>query len=362
MHNDQQQPVGPPQAGPTPPPDDGRAADVVRHVVDDAYQTDTNPYHRTHQDNFDWRQYHSAWQDYYQRYYHNYYEQQVEAHKQTLAASPQVVTGQATPPRDIELSAAQKLKTDVLDAVKRQASKVRRSHHFIPILSGLAVGLIFLFLQFNSVLFAQVQAYVSPGAIDDDALVLDPASVNVGKSSRLIIPKINVDVPVDYNLQTFDEDKIQVSLRDGATHYRLPGADAVPGQKGNTVILGHSSNDIFNQGAYKFVFVLLDRLKVGDTFYLHYKGTRYIYRVSETKVISPTDIGALQTGTVKPTATLVTCTPPGTATNRLIVLGEQISPDPHGAKVASKPTDTTSAKAIPGNERSVLETIWDFFF
>jgi sortase A len=220
-------------------------------------------------------------------------------------------------------------------------------------------------LQFNSILIAQVKAYVSPGAITNEAVLIGPnTTVSVGPEPKLIIPKINVEVPVDYSVTDLSEGDIQNSLRDGATHYQLPGADAVPGQFGNTIILGHSSNDIFNQGKYKFVFVLLDRLQPGDTFYLNYQSKRYIYKVTQVKVIKPTEVSALQVGNSKPMATLVTCTPPGTALNRLVIFGEQISPDPSGTPTPAQqpaPAQQTSA-TIPGNEPSWLDNLWNFIF
>ncbi len=366
---DDQKPAVIPEATPTaqPPTGQDQAVGAVRGQVSQAYEQteDTNPYHRTHSDNFDWRQYHSAWQQYYQQYYHQYYSRQLETERQKIHGDGTdigIIAGQN--PDENQKRTVAKLKADITETVKERAKKIRRSHHFIPIVSALAVGVVFLFLQYNSVMIAQVKAYVSPGAISGDALVLDSsASINVSPEPKLIIPKINVDVPVDYSIATLDESKIQVSLRDGATHYKLPGADALPGQNGNTVLLGHSSNDIFNQGAYKFVFVLLDRMEVGDTFYLHYGGKRYIYRVSDKKVIDPRDVSVLQTGYTKPIVTLITCTPPGTALKRLLIFGEQISPDPNGAATAPKaPATKKTETAIPGNEPSFLENIWNFFF
>jgi sortase A len=87
--------------------------------------------------------------------------------------------------------------------------------------------------------------------------------------------------------------------------------------------------------------------------------------VTEVKVIKPTDVSALQLGTSKPMATLVTCTPPGTALNRLLVIGEQVSPDPSGtpAPTPAQPAQTQPADAtIPGNEPSWLDNLWNFFF
>jgi len=44
-------------------------------------------------------------------------------------------------------------------------------------------------------------AYVSPGSIDPQNIVVDPTTdINVGPAPRLIIPKINVDVPVHYDI------------------------------------------------------------------------------------------------------------------------------------------------------------------
>lgn len=360
--------------------DQARAVDAARASAEHVYnkaaapqQTQTqNPYNRTHQQNFDWRQYHSAWQNYYQQYYQRYYVQQLHTERQKLnaqqasdiAAQPALQTG-ANPDLQQKTKVAQ-LKQDITDTVKQQAKKARKSRHFIPIMSALGVGVAFLFLQFNSVVFAQVRSYVSPGDLSNDALIVDPtANPNVGPDPKLIIPKINVEVPVDYSVTGLTESQIQTSLRDGATHYNLPGADAVPGQYGNTVILGHSSNDIFNQGKYKFVFVLLDRVQVGDTFYLNYNSKRYIYKVTKTEVIDPNQVSALQIGTDKAMATLVTCTPPGTALKRLLIFGEQISPDPSGATPATQPQQSSQAAqkaTIPGNEPSWLDNIWNFLF
>jgi sortase A len=333
-----------------------------------------SPYNRTHQENFDWRNYHSAWQNYYQQYYQRYYWQQLHADRQKMHATQAseaaekpgshngIIAG--SDPAAVRKKKVEQLKEDITRTVKDQAHKARRSHHFVPVASAVIVGLLFLFLQFNSVLIAHVKAYVSPGAISNEALLIGPnATVNVGPEPKLIIPKINVEVPIDYGVTGLTEEEIQRSLRDGATHYKLPGADAVPGQFGNTILLGHSSNDIFNQGAFKFVFVLLDRLQPGDTFYLNYQSKRYIYKVTEVKVIKPTEISALQIGNSKPMATLVTCTPPGTALNRLVVFGEQISPEPAGAAAAGTPTQAQPANTtIPGNEPSWLDNIWNFFF
>lgn len=288
------------------------------------------------------KQYHSAWQNYYQQYYERYYMQQLQASHRQLqaraekAAAPPQLPAQTSQPQEMtKQEAVSELKGKLLGRVKEQATKARRSRHFVPIVSALVVALIFVFLQYNRQIVAQVQAYVSPGSIAPQNIVLDPmASTQVGPEPRLIIPKINVDAPVIYGLESIAEGPVQEALNDGVVHYPIPGANSVPGQVGNTAILGHSSNDVFNTGAYKFVFVQLDQLNEGDTFYAHYKGTRYTYSVTSKEVIEPTEVNKLVLDTKKPMMTLITCTPPGTALKRLIVYAEQVSPDPAEATKA----------------------------
>jgi hypothetical protein len=58
--------------------------------------------------------------------------------------------------------------------------------------------------------------------------------------------------------------------------------------------------------------------------------------------------------------TLVTCTPLGTSRYRLLVTGEQISPNTEGAEEAEQFTPSTETEALPSNEPSFFEGIWNF--
>jgi sortase A len=222
------------------------------------------------------------------------------------------------------------------------------------------VMFILLFLNYNELFIAQIKQFVSPGNSLNSPIIVDPnAEVNIGNDPRIIIPKINVDVPVVYDIKTFDESQIQAGLERGVVHY---GDTAVPGKPGNVVIVGHSSNNFFNAGKYKFAFVLLERLDVGDTFILHYKGTRYIYKIVNKQIIEPTDFSLIEP-TAKPSATLITCTPPGTSWHRLVVQGEQISPTPT-TKAPSKKSVTPEGKnsVVPGNSPTLLNRFFDWLF
>lgn len=327
------------------------------------------PYNQTHQPTYDWQQYHSAWQQYYQQYYQRYYTQalhnqrQQQAQDEPAPEAPQTITGSDTIGQEPKSRAAQ-LRNDLLKKIRERTDKAQKSTRFVPIVCAVIVGLLFLGLQFNRVLVAQVEAFISPGSTVDssNAVVIDPTNSTVSKDARLVIPKINVDVPVNYSIDTVDEKAIEKALEGGVVHYGLPGANSLPGQAGNGTILGHSSNDVFDPGNYKFAFLLLDRLKSGDLFYLDYQGKRFVYKVSDTKTIKPSDWQVLQKNNGKPTMILVTCAPAGTALNRLLVYGEQISPDPATVSAAPVNTEDANPAQIPGNSKTFFERLYDLFF
>jgi len=337
-----------------------------------AVSNDTpNPYERTHNDEHidvqaeHWNKYHSAWQEYYQKYYERYYIGQVYKAREALEAN--IKTGKpdeaktATEQAEETFSrdeAMYDLKSKLLNQLQTSAKKVRKSRHFIPITAALCVVVLFLFLQYNRVLFANVQAYVSPGNIDPANLIVDPSTdVAVSPDPKLIIPKINVDVPVEYNV-TPDYDSQMKAMQNGVAWFGIPGANSKPGQIGNTVLSGHSSNDVIDPGSYKFIFARLDHLENGDMIYVNYNSVRYSYTVTRKEVVKPTDVQKLVYNGDKPILTLITCTPLGTSLNRLLVTAEQVSPNPSQATAAPSNTGNTNETSIPGNSPTFLQRIF----
>jgi sortase A len=361
-------------------PDRHAAAKIVREQIDREYDTnppnqlkdtgasqESSPYQRTHSQNAlqnsdqadIWKEYHSAWQDYYKQYYQRYYLQQLLQTEQKDApksASPAAAEESVTPKQ-----ATDQIKNEILEKIKKQTSTVRHSVHFMPIVTAVVIGFLFLFVQYNRLFAAQLTAYVSPGSATSQNIILDPVTnTKVGPEPRIVIPKINVDAPIVYGVKSLRENDIQSALRNGVVHYPYPGADSLPGQVGNTVLLGHTSNDVFDPGGYKFVFVLMERLKEGDTIYLHYKGTRYTYLVSQKKVVDPEDIKEIVIDTNKPLVTLIGCVPVGTANQRLLITGEQISPDPTKATPPrSNAKEQTQPEALPGEGQTFLERLFN---
>lgn len=351
-------------------------AQIAREQIDRIYDgkpEETEPqsaYLRTHGKTRhelppEWQKYHSSWQQYYQKYYEKYYVSEAQRAHDTYKKHVEAIGNQSASsiPENESLStdeALYDLRTQLVDKVKTSAKTVRKSRHFVPIISGLAVLFIFAFIQYNSAVFAYAKAYVSPGSIDPQNIIVDPnMSLAVSKDPRLIIPKINVDVKVDYNAKNDSASQLK-AMETGVAYFGIPGASSKPGQYGNTPIAGHSSNDALAPGdaAVKFIFARLEQLAVGDTFYLNYKGTRYTYSITKKIVVQPNQVNKLQVGNDKPYATLITCTPLGTAEKRLLVFGEQISPSLTKATKAPTASESVESTELAGKAPTLFERLF----
>jgi sortase A len=150
--------------------------------------------------------------------------------------------------------------------------------------------------------------------------------------TRLVIAKISVDIPVvPVGPKTVRQNGTVKSVwgdvpNAGAFHQ----TSAYPGNGGNTVINGH--RDI--QGS---VFRHLDKLEIGDEIVVYVGDMAYPYTVSETVVVPETFATAKQRAenlkyigaTPEERLTLITCTPVGLGTHRLLVIArppDEIAP------------------------------------
>lgn len=127
------------------------------------------------------------------------------------------------------------------------------------------------------------------------------------------IPKINVQGAK----AVVDSNEFNYNLA------HLPGS-ALPGEKGNVFITGHSSLvQFFRQDNYKAIFANLPKLEKGDEILVDAGGTEYKYTVVAMRVVDPTE-----TWVINPPdedgryLTLMTCVPPGLSVKRLIVLAK----------------------------------------
>ena len=342
-------------------------------------------------DSESWRKYHSAWQDYYQKYYSNYYSKAAQDYiakerlkdarekaeeedilnsltrfskKTDNKAGMPLENGmeQEESAEEISERIPEMLKQKIRKKATASAKISRRRRRFIPIIAGIAVVLLILFMQYNRLIFAPIMAYVSPGNAPASSIeAIDPTvSGTVSPEPRLLIPKLNVDVPINFGVSL---NEVMSAMNHGVAHYRIAGASAYPGEIGNFVTTGHSAGDIYSSNQYKYIFSGLERLEDGDLIYVNYNSVRYTYRVIKKEIVDPSNVAALVIDTDKPLLTLVTCTPLGTSRNRLLVIAEQISPnyDESGNTEPSAPPATTeSTTELPSNEPSFFEGVWNF--
>ncbi len=147
--------------------------------------------------------------------------------------------------------------------------------------------------------------------------------------NRIIIPKLGKSIPiVEMGTEQIEgenwgqlEKQIQGGLQKGVVHY--PGT-ARPGQFGNVFITGHSSYYPWDPGKFKDVFALLGKLQPGDLFYVYYNQAQYTYKIYNRMEVQPGNVDVLAQPKDKKIATLMTCTPVGTALRRLIIQADEV--------------------------------------
>ncbi len=126
----------------------------------------------------------------------------------------------------------------------------------------------------------------------------------------LVIPSIGVEIPVVIG-------NSESALEKGA--WLLPGG-SIPSAGGNTAFAAHRYK---YRPPHKQTFYLLDKVKIGDSVEIYWKGELYNYVVFETIVVSPDEIGVLNQ-TDESIITLITCTPLFSDKHRLIVKAKLI--------------------------------------
>jgi sortase A len=305
---------------------------------------------------------HEVWQEFYAN--HSQASRYIQATQAAPTNKPVVSTHEqenhttSYKPRHKAAQTTKDIKDHLLNRVSSR-TKLQKKQHLQSLAFGLGMGsivlVILLFSFFNERFIAP---FITPSKqVSSTQIIIDPGTTAVGPEPKIIIPKINVEIPVIYDEPSIDEHAVQRALEGGVLHY---ATTPDPGELGNGAIFGHSINNILNKGKYKFAFVLLKRLENGDTFYLQKDGKRYVYKVFDKKIVKPDDVSVLNSIEGRPaTFSLITCDPPGTSINRLIVTGEQISPNP-AANVAShvKQNNAEKPAVLPSNSPSLWSRLW----
>ena len=150
-----------------------------------------------------------------------------------------------------------------------------------------------------------------------------------GVMAYVDIPKINVYLPVQHGT---DAETLEKSVGH-VVGTSLP----VGGSSTHAVLSAHSGM------ASSKLFSDIDQLAVGDTFYIHVLGEVLAYKVDTINTVLPTDTSLLQIEDGKDQVTLVTCTPFGVNTHRLLVRGHRVPYTPEQETTAAEGKPVTSS-------------------
>lgn len=138
--------------------------------------------------------------------------------------------------------------------------------------------------------------------------LLDPTGTGI--MGYVEIPKIKVNLPIYHSVS----DSV---LAKGAGH--MPQT-SLPVGGANT----HAAISAHTGLASAPMFTELERLEVGDVFYITVLDTKMAYEVDQILVVKPADITPLQIQPGEDLVTLITCTPYGVNSHRLLVRGKRV--------------------------------------
>ena len=166
--------------------------------------------------------------------------------------------------------------------------------------------------QYNATHPVQPAATLEGKARDEYNSVLDVSGTGI--MGYVEIPKIDVDLPI-YHGTTEAVLQVAIGHLEGTS---LP----VGGASTHCVISGHTGLPAAE------LFTRIDELKEGDRFNLQVLGESLVYEVDKIDVVLPSVLDGLAAVEGEDYCTLVTCTPYGINTHRLLVRGKRIPPEP----------------------------------
>ena len=175
--------------------------------------------------------------------------------------------------------------------------------------------------QYNAML---VNATISEGGASAPPLAYTEQLTVGGVMAYIDIPKIGVYLPVQHGTGAETLEK--------AVGHVVGTSLPVGGSSTHAVLSAHSGM------ASSKLFSDIDQLEKGDKFYIHVLGEVLAYEVDDINTVLPTDTSLLQIEEGKDYVTLVTCTPFGVNTHRLLVRGHRVPyvPEQKAASTAEK--------------------------
>ena len=161
------------------------------------------------------------------------------------------------------------------------------------------------------------------------------------------IPVVKINLPIYHGT---DESVLQVA----SGHY-LGSSLPIGGESTHAILTGHRGLPSAK------LFTDLDRLEEGDTFYIKVLGEILEYQIDQIEIVLPEEVDGLSITQGEDYVTLVTCTPYGINSHRMLIRGTRIPYDGnYDADVETKPAPENSdvPKEEQGNGFTTKQWIW----
>ena len=194
--------------------------------------------------------------------------------------------------------------------------------------------------SYNEELWSSIVQYGSyskdsvTSAMEEYAGLLD--LTGTGTMGYVHIPKLAVSLPIYHGTE-------EETLDRGVGHL-IGSSLPIGGSSTQAILTGHSGL------ASQKMFSDLDKLEVGDTFYLEVLNEFLAYEVDQINTVLPHDTAYLGLEEGKDLCTLVTCTPFGVNTHRLLIRGHRI---------AYTPEDEESPTIEPAETSEPVDSTWE---
>lgn len=149
----------------------------------------------------------------------------------------------------------------------------------------------------------------------------EPNVVDYSDKGNLIeVPAIGIQAPIIFLENSCAKDncekEFEQALKKGVLHY--PNT-ALPGEKGEIVILGHSAPENWPKIDYDWIFSDLDKLNPGDKIYVYFEGRRYVFETKEKLFLAAGQDLPQSLTESDSMLILMSCWPPGKDRERIAV-------------------------------------------
>ncbi len=224
------------------------------------------------------------------------------------------------------------------DLILTLPALIRLFYHLVRLLGVVILSfvLILMILSFGPLIKEELEYKLGKNTLKDSNSL--PVSVDADEERRakiqkealsygvssyfsIVVPKIGAVSNIIANVDTANEKEYLDALKKGVAHAK---GSYFPGQGADIFLFSHSTNSPLNFARFNAIFYLLNKLESGDEIIIFFADNKYEYKVVEKLIAKPSDTSWLQTGSNQERLILMTCDPPGTNWNRLLVFAKPV--------------------------------------